>query len=382
MRVMHVISGTGVGGAEGVLLRLMIGLRSKGVEQQVTSIAPCGPMAEEMRRQGFEVASTELEATWQLPRTVRRCASEIRAFRADVVQTWMYHADLLGGIAAKVAGVRHVIWGIRMSHMVPDMPRATRAVIRACALTSRWLPTRIVAAAEASRAAHEALGYDLRGFTVIPNGFALGPELTPALRDAARSALAIPPAASVVVGSIGRYDPFKDQPTLLRAFAGVATELPGAHLVLIGRGCDDANAALIALIGELGLTDRVTLAGERMNARELLPAFDVYCLSSRSEGFPNVIGEAMAASVPCVATDVGDAAMLLGGTGVLVPPGNPAALAKGLRTILDEPPSTRRARGVRARARIAEHFTMTHTTDAYLALYQDVLAHGHRPEHR
>ena len=374
MRVLHIISGTGVGGAEGVLLRLMATLQTKGVIQSVVSLAPLGGMAGTMREQGFPVSSAGLRTVLDLPRALWICRKRILEFKPDIVQTWMYHADLFGGLAARSAGVQRIVWGVRMSQMLKEMPRFTRLVIRLCALTSKRIPQRIVAAAESSLGTHLSLGYDVAHLTVIPNGFELPPQTDTMLRATARQSLKLPASTTLVIGAIGRYDPFKDQPTLLEAFARVPSKSPGVHLVLVGRGCDRSNAPLMALISRLNIEDSVTLVGERANARALLPAFDVYCLSSRSEGFPNVVGEAMAAGIPCVTTNVGDAAFLVGDTGIIVPPEDPSSLARGLQLLLDEAPDIRRARGVRARTRITRNFSIQRMTDSYFNLYSDMLA--------
>jgi glycosyltransferase involved in cell wall biosynthesis len=374
MRILHIITGTGVGGAEGVLLRLLVRLRDKGAEQSVISLTPLGAMADAMREQGFQVDSAELRTALDLPSAFLTCRQLVLQFQPDIVQTWMYHADLFGGLVARIAGVRRVVWGIRMSQMIDEMPRSTRRVISLCALASRLIPNRIIAAAEASRASHEILGYDLTQLTVIPNGFDLPPVRDAVLRAVARQRLGLPDAATRVIGAIGRYEPVKDQPTLVRAFAQVAASSPGAHLVLIGRGCESSNSELMEMLAQLNLETSVTLAGEHSNARELLPAFDIFCLPSRSEGFPNVLGEAMAAGIPCVSTDVGDAALLLADTGVVVKPRDPLALARGIQFLLEESAGFREKLGQCARTRISENFSMERTAESYFSLYGEMIS--------
>jgi glycosyltransferase involved in cell wall biosynthesis len=284
----------------------------------------------------------------------------------------MYHADLAGLLAARWAGRPPVIWNVRHSHLGPGTRPATRAVARACALLTRG-PRRIVVGSEAARRAHAALGYDAGRMVVILNGFdvdVLRPD--PAGRAAVRGELGIPDGA-LVVGTAARAHPDKDHDTLLAALDRVAGEDPRVHPVLCGDGVADGTP-LGDRVRARAWGGRARLLGMRPDVGRLMAGWDVAVCSSRTEGFPNAVGEAMACGVPCVTTDVGDAAALVGDTGVVVPPRRPAALAEGMRSVLALDAAARAGLGRRARARIVEEFSLQRMVAQYHDLYRGVLA--------
>lgn len=147
---------------------------------------------------------------------------------------------------------------------------------------------------------------------------------------------------------------------------------------MVGRGLDGSNEALMRGIEACGLAQRFVLAGERKDVPICLSAIDVFCLHSRNEGFPNVLAEAMAMGLPCVTTDVGDAAMLLGDCGHVVPKQDAAALAQGVARLLQLDPAARQALGRRARARVLAQFTIATTRAGFEAVYQRLLNEGRR----
>jgi glycosyltransferase involved in cell wall biosynthesis len=177
-----------------------------------------------------------------------------------------------------------------------------------------------------------------------------------------------------VVGLVGRFDPLKDHRTFLRAAGIIARARPDVRFMLVGRGVDDGNAELAAWIRELQLDGRVALLGERRDIAACYAAMDVFCLSSIHEAFPNVVAEAMATGVPCVVTDAGDAASIVGETGRVVPPRNPERLGAALSAVLSMPAEERRALGAAARRRIETTFSMARTCQLFDAAYVAVAA--------
>ena len=300
----------------------------------------------------------------------------IRSQRPDVVQTWMYHADMLGGLAARLSGNRSVIWGIRATDLDSGDARATRAVRKGCAWLSRWVPHTIVCVAEAARRTHAAAGYDDRRMVVLPNGFdmarlAAGHAGATALRSQCGFA-----DDDVVIGSVGRFNANKDQRGFVRSAGLLAQRHAKARFLMVGRDLDQGNAELAHWIAETGHAGRFVLLGERSDVPACLAAMDVFCLSSRTEGFPNAVGEAMAVGVPCVVTDVGDAAMLVADTGIVVPPEDPEALAKGMEDLLTLPVAARRELGRRARDRIESEFSIERACERFEQLYRRVMMKG------
>lgn len=289
-----------------------------------------------------------------------------------VVQTWMYHADLIGGLAAWSAGQRKVIWNIRQTGLeLGDISRATRAVVRACAAFSRRLPRKIVCNARAAIPSHAALRYHTEHFEVIPNGFDLSKfarqsEGRQALRQSWRIS-----DDEMVIGMVARFDPQKDHANFVGAAAIVANEIPAARFVLVGRSIRK-NPDLAQHIAQIGLSSRFVLEEERGDIPAVMSALDVFCLSSRAEGFPNVLGEAMACETPAVSTDAGEARMLIADDALIAPAGDPAALAACILRAARLSPLQRAELGRRQRNRIESEFNITQIWRRYRALYKQL----------
>jgi len=231
------------------------------------------------------------------------------------------------------------------------------------------MPAAIVVNSEAGRRQYERHGYSPRRWQLISNGFdlkVLRPD--PAARNAVRDALRVR-ADAPLIGLVARFDPLKDHGTFLRAAGVLARTDSAVHFVLIGNGVVPGNALLDRLVRQEGLAGRLHMLGERRDIPWLTAALDISSLSSYAEGFPNVIGEAMACGVPCVVTDVGDCRVIVGETGVVVPPRDPHALAEGWRTLLRMDREARSRLGEAARQRIERHFSLRHIVNEYEQLY-------------
>ena len=367
--VLHVITGLDTGGAETALFRLIDGSRLGNYRHMVVTLMPGGTMLPVFRQAGIDVLQIDLR---KAPLAgFLRLVRIMRASRPDIVQTWMYHADLVGGLAARVAGNRNVIWGIRTTG-IDHAPRATAVVRRLCAWLSARVPHTIVCVADASRRAHVDKGYDGGRMVVVHNGFNQSPEVGALQRMTLRAQWGFD-ETHVVVGNLGRFDPDKDLENFVRAAGILAPAHPQLRFVMIGHRSDAERAQLDAWVAGTGYPERFTLLRERADALVCLAAMDVFCLSSRNEGFPVVVGEAMSAAVPCVVTDVGDTALLVGDTGVVVPREDAAALAAGVEQMLRIGPDGRRLLGLRASARVRERFTVSHTRERFENVYSRVM---------
>lgn len=324
-KILHIIIGLNDGGAEAVLCRLC--LSSPPNNHVVISLmdkGKYGPILEEAGVKifslGMKPGAPSIRRFWQLIRL-------IRSESPNIVQTWMYHADLLGGIAAKLAGVKKVFWGIRHSTLEKDKTKkSTIAIARLCALLSRFIPEKIICCAHRALSVHRDIGYSANKLVVIPNGY----DFSKFTLDE-QSALMMRASFGIsrekfLIGKVGRYDPFKDHNNLLSALAHLKTSGVDFKCLLVGRGLSTENTELMARIESLGLSDQVILAGQRTDIPAVMNALDLHVLSSSSEGFPNVLAEAMACGTPAVSTDVGDAGEIVGDSGLLCPSRNPRAL--------------------------------------------------------
>ena len=356
----HVITGLEDGGAEAVLARLC--LQDRKHSHAVVSLTDAGKYGPLLRHAGISVHCLNMPAGRVSLRGLTSLWRILKSEQPDVVQTWMYHADLLGGLVARLAGIRPVSWGVRQTNLEPGKSkRSTIWVARSCARLSRWVPRVIVCCAESAARVHRRIGYDQRKLVVVHNGYDLS-EFRPdeQSRFALRKKLRIPSAARVL-GMVGRFDPQKDHESLLDALATLDLEEIDAYCILVGSAVNDRNQALTSWIQGRGLGDRVLLMGQRTDIPAVMNVLDVHVLSSAfGEGFPNVLAEAMACGTPCVATDVGDAAVIIGDTGWIVPPKDAVALAMALSAALQEHSDADRWRQRKeaARARIEQRFSM------------------------
>ena len=374
-RMVHVITGLGAGGAEGMLGRLAPRLQALGWEQSVISLRGRGPAAVALDSAGIEVLNTRPVTAFAL-RGLAHIAWAVRHADAALIQGWMYHGNLASLLARSGAPV---VWGIRQCvyDLRAEKP-GLRAVIHAGAFGSRWVD-HTVYNSMISRNQHGALGYRIEQSTVIPNGFdveRLAPDSN--AREASRQMLDVRPD-QVVIGMMSRYHPVKGHDIFFRALAVVAAG-DEVVAVLAGSGTDSSNRVLMQQITSLGLSQRVRLLGHRADAESLMQAFDIACCPSLSEAFPNVVGEAMTAAIPVVATDVGDVPWLLGAGGSLVPPGDPETLAQALADLVKAPPELRRAIGLEGRRRVIDLFSLDRVAERYNDVYTTALAN--RASHR
>lgn len=373
MHVIHVITGLGQGGAEAMLEKLLHAGRrlEPSVQQEVISLGEMDSVGLRLQAAGFQVKALGLSPRLGNPWVLFNLLRWLRAAPRDaVVQTWMYHSDLLGGLTARAAGLRKLVWNVRQTGLeVRHIGRATRTVVRACALLSAHLPRVIVTNTRAAVAAHAVLGYATERFEFIPNGFdmqAFSP--VPLARAALREGWRIEPG-ELLIGVVARHDPQKDLPGFVRMAAQLVPQLPQARFVMIGRGVPQASD-VNALIDKLGLRSRFTLCEQRSDVPQLLSAIDVFCLPSRAEGFPNVLGEAMACATPAVSTDCGDARLILGDAKYIAPIEQPEALARCVLSVAGLNETQRRDLGQAQRAWIASHFSIDTVWFQYSRLWR------------
>ncbi|MGB5833707.1 MAG: glycosyltransferase [Thiohalocapsa sp.] len=376
VRVAEVITGLERGGAEIMLLRLLGVLDRERFAPTVVSLRPPGPIAERIEALGIPVASVCMQGSVPSPTDLSRLWRQMRALGPDLVHTWMYHADLLGGLVGRLGCHAPVIWALRNSNLDPAQVKlSTRFTVRLNALLSAWIPDRIVSNSRVAIDLHRSIGYASDKLVLIPNGFDLAEFRSDAeAATAVRAELGLSPD-TCLVGSFARFHPQKDHRTLCQAAGRIAARHERVHFLLAGDGIDHANPELAAWIAENGVADRFHLLGPRDDMPRLTGALDLALVtSSFGEAFPQVIGEAMACAVPCVVTDVGDAGFIVGDTGRLVPSRDPEALAGAVLELLDVGPADRAELGRRARLRIESDFSLEAVAGRYAALYSQVVA--------
>ena len=366
-RVAHVITTLDVGGAERLLADV---IRHTDDTVLAVSLRRPGPVAGAVTDAGVAVRSLDLRRTAAVPTAVHRLAGWLREERIDVVQTWMYHADLIGGAAARRAGIGALAWSIHASDLTRGLvPRRTLAIRAVNArLSHRW-PQAVVCTSQRTLALHASFGYATARMRVIRNGFAVKAPSTAAGRRLRRE-LGIAPD-DLVLARVGRLDPQKGWGATVAVWQKLLAHHPRLHVLGCGRGVVP-DTEVFSTVTRGPAADRLHLLGERDDVDAIHAAADVAMSTSAfGESFPLVIGEAMAAVVPVVATDVGGCAELVGDTGAIVPPGDVAGLTREVDRLLADP-ERRRTLGARARQRIAERFTIEETAAAYAALHREL----------
>lgn len=363
-RVLHVITGLGFGGAERQLQLLVRQSDPSELVHEVVSLTSGGPIADELREEGVAVTELRLRGGLAAIIDLVRLRRIVARSGADVLQTWLYHADVLGGLAGRSAGIP-VVWNVRMTWMDPTRTkRSTMWAARVGAALSRWVPARIIFNSEEGEASHARHGYETGRSVVVPNALdrsRFRPD--PAAAAALREQLDLPGDAQLV-GAVARNDPQKGHEDLLAAFAEVAGSWPRAVLLLVGAGCTSGTPPFDHLVDELDLDGRVRLLGPRDDVERITAGLDVAVSASRyGESCSNVIAEARACGVPVVTTDVGAARSLVGDGGVVVAPGDRSGLAAAMELVL--------AGGVAAPT--ASAGPDTSLADRYLDVYHDVL---------
>lgn len=375
MIILHIIVNLSAGGAELMLKRLVLSHQDNpDYVHHVVSLRGLSTVGPQLQQIGVRVEALGWESPLGFWSAYQRLKQKICALKPDIVQTWMYHSDLVGGLAARTSGHRRILWGVRIADIGVEMgvSRATGWIRRACARLSRSVPARIVYVAESARKVHERLGYDPSKSIVIPNGYTLPPGAPNAAAAALRAGLALP-ADTILIGSAGRFNAQKDHRGFVAAAKRVADSDPRARFVMMGRGVDRDNAELTAWVAATGHEDRFHLLGERRDIADWLAALDIFCLHSIGEGFPNVVAEAMGAGVPCVVTDVGDAALIVEDEGLVVPPSDPEGLAKAICSLAALEPNARARLGEKGRDSIAARFSMDVIRRRYEQLYRDLV---------
>lgn len=385
IRVGHIITNTGTGGAESMLAKLVRGMNTEHFQNDILSLLPVDNVGRDLRSDGFSVESSNMRPGQPSPAAFTRLVKWIRVRRPLIVQTWMYHSDLLGGVAGRYFAKAPVIWNIRQSNL--DSSVNTSSTLRAagvCSRLSRRVPSAIVCGSEAARRTHSEFGYFTGNMEVIPNGFDTDFfRRDPEAKHKVRSELHIPHEA-LIVGLAARFDLQKDHNNFIQAArilidrisrysSGSAAKQ--VYFVLCGKNIEWTNPKLREIIGEGpegSFGSRLRLLGRRHDLAYLYSAFDISGISSIGEGFPNVVGEAMSCGTPCVVTDVGDSAQLVGDTGVVVPPAAPEQLASAWERLILMTEKQRIELGMRSRARIKNYYSISAVAQRYEQLYAQI----------
>jgi len=363
--LLFLITGLAYGGAETQLVRLATRLKSRGWEVGVVSLMPPKAYVEDLEVAGIPVFSLGIQRKLPDPRPVLQLVRIIRKWKPDIVHSHMVHANLLARLVRPFAPVPVLICS---AHNIDEGGRFREILYRLtdplCDLTTQVSQAGLERYVRVGAVPRHKIRY-------IPNGvdterFKPNPED----RLRVRKELGV---EGFVWLAVGRFDPQKDYPNMLQAFARVVCRAPDAVLLIAGDG--PLRKTIEVMAQKLGIKERVKFLGIRRDIPQLMNAADAYVMSSSWEGMPIVLLEASATELPIVATDVGGnrEVVLDGITGFLLPPRNSEALAEAMLRMMNLPEEKRREVGKAARKHVEENFSLDHVVDLWEALYKELL---------
>ena len=357
-----------------MLKRLIESFKDERTYQHcVISLTSLGVVGSALQKQGIEVYSLSFNFALADFKKVFLLIKIIRVFSPDIVQTWMYHADLIGGISSYFAGYRKIIWGIRVTN-IHSSSIMTLWIMKFCAFLSSIIPSKIICVAEAARQSHIQNGYDASKMIVINNGLIFSDFNISEDNRRTLSLQCCFPHDCIVVGCVGRFDPIKDHHNFVFAAGLLAKQNARVFFLMIGHNLTFENKVLSSWIDQTNHRDRFVLLGVRSDIATCLSLMDVFCLSSSIEGFPNALSEAMAMALPCVSTDVGDVSILLGDTGIIVPKENSEALANALSHVIELSSEQRQEMGERGKERVFRNFSIEKAKKSFESVYREITA--------
>lgn len=372
-KVVHIIIGLEVGGAELMLQRLlMYSKQSDESEHIVISLTDEGVVGHYLTSQGFKVHSLGMSSISSVFKTFLKLRVLLRQIKPDCVQTWMYHADFLGGLAAKSLNVKNIVWGIRTTNVAEGNSELTKILSRVCARLSYNVPHKIICAGRVSRDYHIKIGYDASKMLVIHNGYFFE-DLIVSKEEGARirkNNNLLP--TDIVIGSVGRFHPVKNQKIFVKMAAELIKDYPQLKFLLIGRGNTPQNEELTTWLYDNKLYNNFRLLGQRSDIPQCFAAMDIFCLHSKTEGFPNALVEAMAAGVPCISTDVGDAKYIMSNLGTIVPQEDLEALIVATKELITKIPIEEKKKSL-LKEHIYNKYNISSIYKEYAAVWNNTL---------
>jgi glycosyltransferase involved in cell wall biosynthesis len=369
--ILHILPGLNIGGTEMLLFRLLKGMDNEQFRHVVVSMKEEGDVGAMISEMGVPVFSMGPRRKLSWIPGIRKVARIVREHKPMIIQGWLYHGNMVATMVHWMTGKKAALmWNIQQA--LHDPGYETKEVRRLISLGARlsMRPDVIIYISEAGMRHHSKFGYYEDRSMVIHNGIDTGLfRPSTELRNKMRSELNIN-EETTAVGLIARYSPVKDLDNFIEAANLVLRDERDVVFVCAGPGLERENSELMDKISEAGLDENIVLLGVRRNIQNLLPGLDIVVLSSKSEGFGMVIGEAMACGVPCVTTDVGDTAKLIGNTGLVVEPSNPYALSAGISDYVALGPILRKRRGEMARERVVENYPLEKMIRQYEIVYR------------
>jgi len=375
INIVFLIRSLNIGGAERQLVELAKGLSKTNFKITICLFYNEGVLLKELHSiRNVKIITLDKSGRWDIFRFFFRLIHILKSLNPQILYSFLPEANIAGLIAGKISGVPRIVWGVRASNM--DVSRydwLAGISLWLSALMSRF-PNAIIVNSHAGKEFHRSIGYSTNRMMVVPNGIGTDrfkPDHSAGLKVRGEWGIE---EKTITIGLVGRIDPMKDHATFLRAVKIFNQEERSVRFVCIGDGKEPYKNEIHSLCRTLGLNGSLIWAGERYDMTAVYNAIDIITSSSFGEGFPNVIGEAMACGIPCVVTDVGDSALIVGETGIVVPPKDPKALADGWRSMLKHLNNKSYSIKEMARTRIVSHYNseifVQKTSKMFLGLLQ------------
>ncbi len=373
-KILHIVNNLAYGGAEMMLYKFLLQSNRQNWQPFLICLNQEGGLKQKFEELNIPIEIVGLERGKATLKDLFQLVNLQKKIKPDLVHGWMYHSDLASTISTFLANPQTpVVWNIPHSlSSIKNEKKSTARVIRLLSILS-WCPQKIIYNSKTSAKQHEKIGYQESKSLPFPDGFFVDTFVpSTSAYQQLRQELNLPSDA-IIIGRIARYHPMKDYSNLLNGAVKLLKNNPQVHFVLVGPNIDNNNAELTKQIQELGINNNIHLLGIRADTPMLNVGFDIACTTSAwGEGFPNVVGEAMSCGVPCVVTDVGDSAWLVGDTGLVVPPCDSNALAEAWEKLITNP-KLRQDLGAKARQRIVDNFALAQIVSNYENLYENIL---------
>ena len=372
-KIMHIITSLEANGAQLMMLRLAEKMKENGYIIKVISLTSKNKISENLKINGIELSVINFESL-NLIYNLYILGKEIKKFNPNVVQTWMYHGDLIGGCIAKLVGVKLIFWNIRHSDVdKKGMKITTRIIARICAFLSKIIPTKIICNSQKAINIHKKIGYKKSKFIYIPNGFNLAKIYQSTEKKLnIRKKLKLK-KDTLLIGTIGRFHKQKDYPTIIKAAKYIFDKKKkNIFFLFCGDNIDYQNKELCFLLKKYKLQNKVKLLGYRKDIHNIIFELDLLVSSSSyGEGFPNVIGEAMSLSIPCIATDVGDSKMIIRDSKYIVQPENSKKLAELILDFCKLSKNERKIIGIKNKKIIEKNYSIEKVFKTYINTYKN-----------
>jgi glycosyltransferase involved in cell wall biosynthesis len=372
MKVLMIINSLEIGGAETSLETLSSALKNE-MHVEVISLAGSGYLANRLQNRGILVHQLDLRANLSLLKQCFKLFRLVRDIKPDLVHTWMYHSNFLGGVIAKLAGVKKIVWSVHAFNLERGMLKSsTRVLIKFSALFSYFIPNQIICCSQKSLEIHKQLLYKKTKLAFIPNG--VDPSLfyfSELGRENIREELDLDDK-TILVGCIGRFDVQKNQLGFLKTITLIQNLGMEYHFVFVGRGNDHQNHEIQQIINTSKIGENITLLGERDDISNILSALDIFAMPSKGEAFPVSLCEAMACEVPCVATNVGDVQFILGDISQTIDISKFEMFSHAIIELGSMTPKLRKQLGEKLKKRVLDNFSIAIVAQSHVELYEAI----------